>query len=299
LPTGNGGRVFAFSDENETDAMNYSTDSAQFRPFLANTHVLDLALSKDGKWIAEIMPDKTLWRSKVDGTERAQLVGGPLYSNHPSWSPDGKSIAFEGRTPGHAPRAYAIRFDGGTIEDVIPDHDDAEQSTPVWSADGASIAVALNVTAVPGSNVPRGIFIADWKSRRSRMLPGSEGFTTPVWSPDGKYLTAKTYDERGLMLYDANRQKWTELASGTALSGRPLWSKDSKYLYIQDLLEPGEPVYRLRAGDFSRERFIDFRKVLNSGIEQCALEDLALDGSPVILLTRRGVRVYVLDLDLP
>jgi hypothetical protein len=65
------------------------------------------------------------------------------------------------------------------------------------------------------------------------------------------------------------------------------------------LLEPGEPVYRLRAGDFSRERFIDFRKVLNSGIEQCALEDLASDGSPVILLTRRGVRVYVLDLDLP
>jgi len=68
------------------------------------------------------------------------------------------------------------RFDGGTIEDVIPDHDAAEQSTPVWSADGASIAVALNVTAVPGSNVPRGIFIVDWKTHRSRMLPGSEGF---------------------------------------------------------------------------------------------------------------------------
>jgi len=102
------------------------------------------------------------------------------------------------------------------------------------------------------------------------------------------------------LLYDANRQKWTELASGTALSGRPLWSKDSKYLLHSGLLEPGEPVLPSAGGRLSAASvFDDFRKVLNSGIEQCALEDLALGWVTSDLANPSRVRVYVLDLDLP
>jgi hypothetical protein len=122
--------------------------------------------------------------------------------------------------------------------------------------------------------------------------------TNPLWSPDGKYFTAKTPDERNILRFDWHSQKWTSIATDTQLGGLS-WSSDSKYLYVQNIVQQGQPIYRLRAGDFRRDLYLNLSSLLSEGIVRCALQAVAPDGSPVLALIRKGVDVYAVDLDLP
>jgi hypothetical protein len=215
---------------------------------------------------------------------------------HPRWSPDGKKIAFEGRLPDKQWRAYVVGADGGPSEPVLLQEE--EQNDPVWLPDGQSIGLTLNEGAAPGSNRPKGIYVVNVETHQSTKVPGTDNLASPLWSPDKKYLIAKTIDERNVLLFDLNTEKWSVIASGALLS-RPTWSHDSKYLYVQDILEAGEPIYRFHAGDFKRERFLSFESLLNGGVQRCAFQDLARDGSLLVTLSRGGGHVYIIDLDLP
>jgi DNA-binding winged helix-turn-helix (wHTH) protein/WD40 repeat protein len=298
LSVRDGSRVLAFGARSEFEHERFRSDSGEHLPFLPGIRGLDLAISRDGNWVAvQGMPDRSLWRIKPDGTERVQLVGSPVLVAHPRWSPDGTKIAFECQISGGPPRACVVSAEGGAMQEVFSQK--GEQSVPCWSSDGKLIALAMNVSAPEGFNGPKGIFIIDWETRSAKKLPESEGLTSPMWSPDGKYLTAKSFDEHRLLLFDSQVGKWKEIANGRVLSGHGAWTHDSKYLLIQDGFEPGQPIYRLHAGDFKRERVLSFETILGSGVDRCVLTDLAPDDAPIITLLRRGTRVYALDLYLP
>lgn len=298
LPIRDGSRILAFGARSEFEHERYRPDSGEHLTFLPGIRALDLAISRDGNWVAiQGMPDRSLWRIKPDGSERVQLVTSPVMVAHPRWSPDGTKIAFECQLPGETPRACVVSAEGGAMQEVLPQK--GEQGVPSWSADGKSIVLEMNVSAPEGFSGPKGIYIVDWETRKSTKLPESEGLTSPMWSPDGKYLTAKTFDEHRIRLFDSQAGKWKEIAIGKLLSGHGAWTHDSKYLLIQDGLEPGQPVYRLHAGDFKRERVLSFESILGSGVDRCVLTDLAPDDAPIITLLRRGTRVYAMDLYLP
>jgi hypothetical protein len=76
-------------------------------------------------------------------------------------------------------------------------------------------------------------------------------------------------------------------------------SQDGKDLYYQDLLEAGEPVYRLRLADDHRERVTRCESLLRAGAFRCALKALDSDNSPVLQLMGWFTDIYALDLDLP
>ena len=49
--------------------------------------------SCDGKWAVYVTyTDGTLWRSKLDGSDRLQLTYPPLRATVPHWSPDGNLL---------------------------------------------------------------------------------------------------------------------------------------------------------------------------------------------------------------
>lgn len=298
LPIRDGSRILAFGARSEFEHERYGPDFREHLPFLPGVRALDLSISRDGNWVAiQGMPDRSLWRMKLDGTERVQLVGSPVLVAHPWWSPDGTKIAFECQLPGGPPRACVVSAEGGAMQELLPLQ--GEQSVPSWSADGKSIALAMNASAPDGFSGPKGIYIVDWETRKATKLPESEGLTSPIWSPDGKYLTAKTFDEHRILLFDSQTGKWKQIAAGKLLSGHGAWTHDSKYLLIQDGLESGQPIYRLHAGDFKRERLLSFEAILGSGVDRCVFTDMAPGDEPIITLLRRGTRVYALDLYLP
>jgi Tol biopolymer transport system component len=101
-----------------------------------------------------------------------------------------------------------------------------------------------------------------------------------------------------VMLYNSASHQWKELAHGKSITGLT-WSSDGTYLYFEDLLEPKEPVYRMRPGDSTPERWIDFGAFLQAGAIRCQFAGLAPDGSALATINRGGNDVYELELNLP
>ena len=130
-------------------------------------------------------------------------------------------------------------------------------------------------------------------------MPESDGLQEPRSAFGGRYLAALTEDQQKVMLFDFKTQRWKELASGGKLFYHLESTRDLQYLYFQDLLSPGEPIYRMRAGDSKPERIMSFESLLQSGVMRCAFAGLTTDGSPIVNANRGGTEVYALDLDLP
>ena len=76
-------------------------------------------VSRDGKWTPSVSyPDATLWRSRVDGSERLRLTFSPVSAFLPHWSPDGTQIAYTNRQAGAALEEFS---DLGARRDAIAD----------------------------------------------------------------------------------------------------------------------------------------------------------------------------------
>ena len=296
LLTPDGRRMFAYGRSEAFEIVRYDAGTHRLNSLVPEGQAFQVSFSKDAAWMAFVAPDRTLWRSKPDGSERIQLVPSPHRVSWPRWSPDGANIAFEADVRGEPVRAYVVSSAGGPLQEPLAQK--GEQSVPSWSPDGERIALALNADPPLNSSAPRGIYIVNWKSRQATKLPGSEGLTSPLWSPDGRYFTAKTLDQNAILLFSFQTQKWNAIATGTMLSGLT-WSPDSRYLYVQKVMDPGEPTYRLRAGDFKPELVLNLQPLLATGILKYAFEGFAPDGSLLLVLKHSEARIYALDVAFP
>jgi len=70
-------------------------------------------------------------------------------------------------------------------------------------------------------------------------------------------------------------------------------------LYFQDILAPGEPVYRFQPGASSPQRAYTFDDILHSGAQRCAFWGFAPDGPLLVQVNRGGGDVYALTVSLP
>lgn len=294
--TRNGTRAFVRAWNEDSRFEQYDFSSGSFRSRQTMQGAFGLIPSLDGAKVAVMKNDWTLWDTKADGSDALQLTAPPLEAAQPQWSPDGTQIAFEAHTPGSLVRTYVVNAVGGPIQEILPDA--GEQGVPAWSPDGTQIAIAVNVFPPPDAKVPRGIFLVNWKTRQGHQVAGSEGLTSPMWSPDGKYFIAKTADERAILSFDARTQTWKTIANGAVLSG-VTWSRDSRYLYVQKFADEGQPIYRLRVPGWEWERVVDFASAIKEGFDLCVLQSAAEDGSLIVRLSSSGGQVYALDLNLP
>jgi serine/threonine protein kinase len=74
-PSRDGKRIFAIGTKRRVELVRYDRKSNQFVPFLSGISAIDPTFSRDGQWVAYVSyPDRTLWRSRADGTDRMQLT---------------------------------------------------------------------------------------------------------------------------------------------------------------------------------------------------------------------------------
>jgi len=200
--------------------------SHEFAPFLPGLSALALDFSPDGRWITYVkMPDHTLWVSRVDGTQARQLTAQTLHVELPRWSPDGRQIAFTADQPAKPWRIFIVPWTGGAVQEAS--HSSDNQGAPTWSPDGKSLSYA-NVRCQEARDCA--VHRIDLSTGKVSTLPGSNGFRTARWSPDGRFIAALQPQRRELYLFDLATQRWRRLASG--MNGDDLaWSRDSRYLY--------------------------------------------------------------------
>jgi Tol biopolymer transport system component len=286
LPSRDGKKLFVVGNLQRGELTRYDTNSAQLVPFLSGISADSVAFSRDGQWVAYVSyPEGTLWRSKLDGTQKVQLTFPPLTVVLPSWSPDGQQIVFYAFSSGPKPKLYTVAADGGAPVEMLPE-DSPEEWDATWSADGTKICFG-SAPADPNAVLR----VLDIKTHQVSTIPDSRGFFSARWSPDGRFLVAMPFQSRSLMLFDFAMQKWEEIAKISM--GFPNWSKHSDYVYF--LHEEDQPsVMRVRIRDRKVERVADLKNFRQGGFYGVWL-GLAPDDSPLLLRDTGTQDIYALD----
>jgi Tol biopolymer transport system component len=245
-----------------------------------------------------MFPDRTLWRSRIDGSERIQLTFPSLQALLPRWSPDGKTIAFTARSLGKPWKIYTISTRGGLPQPLI--EDEGQQAHPAWSADGNLLAYAGAPWETGFIASSTSVHFLDLRTRQSSVLPDSQGLWSPRWSPDGRYIVAETVDSQELKLFDVRSRQWRSLVKlSNAVVAYTAWSKDSRFLYFNAYGEKINGIYRAAvARRDGAELILDLRNVAHA---ETLGQWFTLDpkDSPLVLQDTSIGRIYALDVQYP
>lgn len=292
-PSTDGKRLFALGSQPRGELQRFNQQTRKFEPYLSGQSVDGVEFSRDGQWVTYTSyPDENLWRSKLDGSQRLQLTFPPMRAGLPRWSPDGKLIAFGADLPGNPMNNYLVSANGGTPQQLPSGSENVGDAN--WSHDGKSIVFWSSIGFPIGKQMR--VNIVDLQTGKLSIVPGSEGYFSPHWSPDGRYLAAISGGNQKLVLFDFKTQKWLELANlPTAF---PNWSRDGKYVYFHSFGNDAA-LYRVRVSDHKLERIVDLKGIRLTITEAGTWCGLAPDDSPLILRDVGTQEIYALDLQLP
>ena len=224
-PSADGKHIYVIGRKQRGELVRFDRNSQQFVPFLSGISATDLTVSRDGKWIAyESYPDHSLWRSRVDGSERLQLIYPPAHIFYPRISPDGTKVAYGSLDANGNVGAYVVSLDGGMPWKIV----DHAVNGVNWSPDSNS--VVADITAAAG--FPHVVVqTTDLRTGKNNLIPDSAG-KGGVWWPSQNMLVAPNCSGGGeceFVTFDFTTQKWSHLVKGPFDHWTP--SADGEYLY--------------------------------------------------------------------
>jgi Tol biopolymer transport system component len=287
-------RVYFIGSTSQFELLRAMPKSSTFTTIDPNLSAASLAqYSPDGKWIAWInASDNSLWRSRVDGSERIELTT-PLRSIFTmKWSPDDRRLAVMGLAPGKPWKIYLIDAEGGKLTPVL--NEDRNEADPAWAPDGQSIVFGRLPNRMDNGQ-PKAIYLVNLQTREVTEIPGSAGLFSPRLSPDGRYIAAMPLDQRALLLFDRTRERWTTLTIQGV--GDPTWSHDSRSIYFQDFLAAGKPIYRVAVPTGTPQQAATIDSLRPIAATDYRLIGLAPGDLPVVTARTPAVNLYEVDLN--
>jgi len=213
-----------------------------------------------------------VWVASADGSHPRRLTHrrGPEFD--PSWSPDGRRIAYRDSrrginrndeiyvmdadghnarnltqtpynewSPSWSPAGGLIAFYSGELFAMRPEGGRARQLTdvegeyPAWSPDGRRIAFMSAPPDARGGDPDYDVVVVDADGSHARRLtdwPGEDGW--PAWSPDGRRIAfTSTHGAEGRF------RVWVMAADGSgkrllARGSFPVWSPDGAAIMFSD-----------------------------------------------------------------
>ena len=287
-----GKKLFAQGLQNRGELIRYDRQRRDFVPFLSGIWGSDVRFSPDGQWVAYVsFPEGTLWRSRVDGTDRLQLTSPPVFAVLPRWSPDGTQIAFTDIQAGRPWKIWLISAQGGAAQGMLAEN--LSQIDAGWSPDGKQIVFGRGITN------ERSIQLLDLDSKKMSIIPGSEGLFAPRWSPDGRYIAALTTVQTKIVIFDFKSGAWSDWVNGHRFA-YPTWSPDGKYLYFETWVTDSPGYYRVQLGQTRAELLVDLKDLHQFSTGNLGVwSGITPDGSPLFVRDTSTDEIYALDLELP
>jgi Tol biopolymer transport system component len=242
----------------------------------------DLAVSRDGQWLAFDSPGKQedLYLMRSDGAGLRKLTDDAWRDRHPTFSPDGQTIAFRSDRNGRW-ELWTIAADGSALTQLTRTSGESP-SDPIWSPDGKFIAFgrggdtqllpmgggkAAEVLPSPGQGLsfepmawtsdnqrlvglvkrsaqdpkPQGMaYLLQSKAYEKIAIDGGTKQLVPL--RDGKRAAASTNERRGIDLLDTQSGESRVLLPLLQVRFIQTWaiSPDEKFLFVNRATEQAD-----------------------------------------------------------
>jgi TolB protein len=205
----------------------------------------------------------------VDGSGVKRLTQEPRtrrrtdddWSQDPSWSPDGKRIAFDGarkETRG-VPDIYLMRADGTGVRRLAGGR--AYQWNPVWSPDGHKILYEQFVGDPFVESKLTDLYIINpdgsGKRKLARITNEADHCACAVWSPDGTKIAYEAEGTRGrpdIFVMNADGTDRRQLTNHRARDENPDWSPDGTQIAFYSERVGNAEIYVMHADGLQETR---------------------------------------------
>ena len=192
---------------------------------LASDHIPQIAFSSSQNG------NRDIYVMGADGENQIRLTKHRSPDRHPSWSPDGKRIAFSSDRISIGGEIYVMDSDG---KNVIRLTNGEWDLNPAWSPDGKRIVFSSRVEE-RAEHINTEIFVMDPDGRnQTRLTDNPMADAEPSWSPDSRkiaFISQRGEDDFRVQIYvmDSSGENQTRLThDGGSNKREPAWSPDGK-----------------------------------------------------------------------
>jgi Tol biopolymer transport system component len=201
----------------------------------ASPTVSDVSIVTDSLKGRIVFSDETndIWSMRADGSHVRQLTSAPAQEFDPTWSPDGKRIAYRHQSgDDEMTEIYVMNADGSHQTNLT--RNDVADWGPDWSPDGD--VIAFNSAMETEGFGLYGFVVAPDGTGVRRI--SDHYIEYPSWSPDGSRIAfmAQEPDAAGsnpdynIFVMNADGTDLTRLTDAPGEDGWPAWSPDGSQI---------------------------------------------------------------------
>ena len=263
-------------------------------------------------------PTYEIYVMEVDGNNQRRLTNHPNFDIGPSWSPDGKRIAFMSdrdehvidNDPGGLPNyeIYVMDADGGNQRNLTNNPND--DSVPSWSPDGKRIVFVSDRDGNrEGNRKNHEIYVMDADGNNQQRLTDNDFYDAgPSWSPDGKWIVfwskrdGHFIGEGGLSseiyVMDADGKNTRRLTNNRKSDFPSSWSPDGKWIAFTSDRKGDDVNFEIYVMDANGE---NTRRLTNNRVYDSS-PSWSPDGERIVFVSNpdgkhENYEIYVMDND--
>jgi Tol biopolymer transport system component len=183
--------------------------------------------------------------------ELMKLTNNGAFNISPSWSPDGKYIAFasnlDSRRYGRTGDLDIYRKNVNSDEQTRLTNEMAEDGVPAWSPDGTRIAF----NSSRDGNYEIYVMNADGSEQRNLTNNADKNDRYPAWSPDNTWIAFTSYEDNNrngeIYKMKADGTEQNRLTFHTASDEFPAWSPDGTRIAFTSDRDGNWDIYTMNA----------------------------------------------------
>jgi TolB protein len=193
-----------------------------------------------------------------DGSNIKQLTFNNFHTTQPEWSPDGKSIIYIAYHEGFSdqrelpdPEVFMMQSDG-TNQFQLTNNDMLYEKSLSWSPVTDLIAIEIGNPNISRHSLE--IYLMNDAGEILEQLTSSENNIRPKWSPDGKSIVFKNYNNPNcsginILNIETLSQHCIVIENKNELIGGedPSWSPDGKFIIFSSGYDGDRDLYIMEA----------------------------------------------------